>query len=141
MQTNPVIIICSGDKGKESFNHGRGKREGLWERSAVEVILKLRQKKQWDSLKGARGAGLCLGRVLISLLITDNCKECTLVTMIFEVTTEILKPLGLALGSLMLMNGVSDPPLLISLRGLCKETNHSGLPETEGVSGMWGLQC
>lgn len=70
------------------------------------MILKLRQKKQWDSLKGARGAGLCQGRVLKSLLITDNFKERTFVTVIFKVTTEILKPLGLALGSLMLVNGV-----------------------------------
>ena len=45
-------------------------------------------------------------RDLKSLVITDNCKECILVTMIFKVTIEILKPLGLALGRLLLVKGV-----------------------------------
>lgn len=58
-QTSPGIIICPGNKGEKTFNHGQGKGEGLCEGSVEEAILKLRLKKEWASSRCTGGTGLC----------------------------------------------------------------------------------
>lgn len=52
----PVTILCSGNKGEETFTPMQGK--GLREGSVEDVILKLRLKKEWNPPGACKGTGL-----------------------------------------------------------------------------------
>lgn len=69
-QTSPGIIICPGNKGEDTFNHGQGKGEGLWGGSVEEAILKLRLKKEWGSSR--RTGGLACAKAQSPEIIGDD---------------------------------------------------------------------
>lgn len=95
----------SGRKGEKSFPHGPQKGLGLQEAFVAEVTLKLRLRREGEPCRCTRGTGLCHSTALESVRITDNGKGRILVTVSFKVTVKMLRPLGLPLRRLMLLNG------------------------------------